>query len=682
MSTPEPGSPADAPSGTASSRATIMPQRVLACVLCQKRKIKCDRQFPCAHCLKISAQCVQATSHPRQKHRRFPERELLGRLRRYEGLLRQNNISYEPLHTDDALDHASRTEDGRDADNDVDSPYSRHPVREDVLKEAWAHASKSKDNFLFGSRKANADLSTLHPLQAHIFRLWQIYLENVDPLLKITHTPTLQTRIIDAASDVTSIDPALEALMFGIYCTSVLSLVEDECRTLFASPKEDLLQSYQFGCEQALLKCEVLRTDDRNCLTALYLYLLSLRPGTDPRSVSSMLGVAIRIAQRLGIHTETMNARCTALEAEMRRRLWWALVTFDHRICELADSKTTMLDPTWNCKIPQSLNDFDIRPEMKSLPSSHETPTEALFAVMRGELGEFTRHSTFHLDFTNPSLKTIAKGNHGNLDLQNDELNVLETAIEAKYLRLCNPENPLHFMTIWTTRGYFARNRLLEHYLEHSRSADQQTDLQQGAAVSYALIMLECDTMIMTSPLTKGYIWYVHNYFPFLAYVYIVQDLKKQPVQEHTEKAWNAMNNNYDARFKDAVQGDNPLFKIFSGTVLEAWNAREAASRTLSKPLDQPRIVSDIKCKLAQLASNAQSSKVEQSGGVANTNIEDLSLPTPMDFDGFGSMGMPGFADWAPGAYLGLPGPATPNFNMAQPGWNTMPWNPMYAPGW
>nr|KAK5447693.1 hypothetical protein LTR18_003274 [Exophiala xenobiotica] len=659
-----------------------MPPRVLACLLCQKRKIKCDRQFPCAHCLKISAQCVQATSHPRQRRRRFPERELLGRLRRYEGLLRQNNISFEPLHTDDAVDHASRSEDGRDADDDIDSPHPRHPVREDVLKEAWAHASNSKDNFLFGSRKANVDLSTLHPPQAQIFRLWQIYLDNVDPLLKITHTPTLQTRIIDAASDVTSINPALEALMFGIYCTAVLSLVEDECCTLFASPKEDLLQSYQFGCEQALLKCEVLRTDDRNCLTALYLYLLSLRPGTDPRSVSSMLGVAIRIAQRLGIHSEIMNARCTALEAEMRRRLWWALVTFDHRICELAHSKTTMLDPTWDCKIPQSLNDFDIRPEMKTLPSSHETPTEALFAVMRGELGEFTRHSTFHLDFTNPSSKTNAKGSHGNLDLENDELNALETAIEAKYLRLCNPENPLHFMTIWTTRGYFARNRLLEHYLEHSRSSDQQTDIQGGAAVSYAMTMLECDTTIMTSPLSKGYIWYVHNYFPFLAYVYIVQDLKKRPVQEHTEKAWNAMNNNYDARFKYAVQGDNPLFKIFSGTVLDAWNAREAASRKLSKPLDQPRIVSDIKCKLAQLASNAQSSKVEQSGGVANTNIEDLPLPTPMDFDGFGSMGMPGFADWAPGAYLGLPGPATSNFNMDQPGWNIMPWNPMYAPGW
>lgn len=33
---------------------------------------------------------------------------------------------------------------------------------------------------------------------------------------------------------------------------------------------------YQFGCQQALLNCGVLQCSDRDCLTALYLYLVSL----------------------------------------------------------------------------------------------------------------------------------------------------------------------------------------------------------------------------------------------------------------------------------------------------------------------------------------------------------------------------------------------------------------------
>jgi hypothetical protein len=77
---------------------TTKTQRVLACVLCQQRKVRCDRKFPCANCTKAGVQCISAALAPRQRRRRFPERELLERLRHYEELLRQNNISFEPLH--------------------------------------------------------------------------------------------------------------------------------------------------------------------------------------------------------------------------------------------------------------------------------------------------------------------------------------------------------------------------------------------------------------------------------------------------------------------------------------------------------------------------------------------------------------------------------------------------------
>jgi hypothetical protein len=50
-----------------------------------------------------------------------------------------------------------------------------------------------------------------------------------------------------------------------------------------------------------------------------------------------MLAAAIRIAQRMGLHNESTYTRYTAVEAEMRRRLWWSLVIFDHRMCEMSD---------------------------------------------------------------------------------------------------------------------------------------------------------------------------------------------------------------------------------------------------------------------------------------------------------------------------------------------------------
>ena len=119
------------------------------------------------------------------------------------------------------------------------------------------------DHLLFGSGKSSVDISTFHPEPIHIFKLWQLYLDNVNPLLKVTHTPSVQGRIIEAASNVSNIEPALEALMFIIYCMAVLSLDENGCLIMFGSTRDQLLVGYHFGCQQALLNCEFLRTNDR-----------------------------------------------------------------------------------------------------------------------------------------------------------------------------------------------------------------------------------------------------------------------------------------------------------------------------------------------------------------------------------------------------------------------------------
>lgn len=84
--------PHESPSGTPTQQ-----HRTLSCMACQKRKVKCDRKFPCANCVKAGVRCVQVEA-PRQRRRRFPERDLLERVRYYEGLLQQHNIKFEPLH--------------------------------------------------------------------------------------------------------------------------------------------------------------------------------------------------------------------------------------------------------------------------------------------------------------------------------------------------------------------------------------------------------------------------------------------------------------------------------------------------------------------------------------------------------------------------------------------------------
>lgn len=128
---------------------------------------------------------------------------------------------------------------------------------------------------LLGTRKTPVDLSTFHPSTVDIFKLWQIYLDNVNPLLKVTHAPTVQVRIIEAVGNISNIPSPFEALLFSIYCMAIFSIEDEQCLSTFATPKSDLLTKYQFGCQQALTNAGFLRSADRDTLTALYLYLVS-----------------------------------------------------------------------------------------------------------------------------------------------------------------------------------------------------------------------------------------------------------------------------------------------------------------------------------------------------------------------------------------------------------------------
>lgn len=369
----------------------------------------------------------------------------------------------------------------------------------------------------------------------------------------------------------------------------------------------------------------------------------------------------------MAMHSESALAKCTPIEAEMRRRLWWSLILFDTRIGEIASSKTVTLDPTWDCKIPLNVNDSDLRQGMKGPPAIQGISTEALFAVVRSELGEFIRHTEFHLGFTSPALKLIAKHVQNGSVSEGAELVTLEEMIEDQYLKFCDQENPIHFMTIWTTRAYLAKCRLLEHHSRCSNSSECQTEAQRDTATSHALRMLECDTKIMTSSLTKGFLWLNHFHFPFPAYIQIVQDLRTRPYNEQSRQAWESMSDNYYAWFDSQFREDSPFFQNFTKIILQAWEVYEAAFEQLGETLSLPKIVSSIRDTLAHVAQPARSSDTEQSSittGMGPNKV--LTPPPPHVVESYHDEAM-----MKPEIYFGNPG-QVPSDDMHQLDWTVL----------
>ena len=128
-------------------RAAGKSQRVLACQLCQQRKVKCDRKFPCANCTRGGTPCVPATLVPRQRRRRFPERELLARIRHYETLLRQHNVPFDPLHPP-ATNTATETT-GDSSPVDTATPDTPRTIHSDGVSQEKAAKPRTTSVTLF-----------------------------------------------------------------------------------------------------------------------------------------------------------------------------------------------------------------------------------------------------------------------------------------------------------------------------------------------------------------------------------------------------------------------------------------------------------------------------------------------------------------------------------------------------
>lgn len=355
-----------------------------------------------------------------------------------------------------------------------------------------------------------------------------------------------------------------------------------------------------------------------------------------------MVGVAIRTAQRMGLPYEPgcCVSGCKALEFEMRRRLWWSLVIFDNRLCEIvSQEKSTSLSPSWDCRVPLNVNDFELRADMKKAPAKHEnTATEALFVVVWSELADFVRRSVSHLAIIgagkpSPEMVNLAKQEGG-------DLRALEAMIENKFLRYCNPEAPLQYMTMWSTRSFFARARLVDHYLTYSATpAEQLTEAQRGQGYAHAIRMLECDTNMRSSPLTQGYLWYVETFqCPLLAYLHILHGLAKRPGEEYGDKAWVAVCENYESLINGPKHHRSQaiLALKFSAVIMQAWEARQALRRQRGQgPEEMPHIVLDSRMKVMQMqgAGTSEWSSISSAGDHSSADFVPTFI---MNIDGGG----------------------------------------------
>ncbi|KAL4801096.1 hypothetical protein BDV19DRAFT_384112 [Aspergillus venezuelensis] len=115
-------------------------------------------------------------------------------------------------------------------------------------------------------------------------KLCQIYLQNVDPIIKILHRPSLSKCMLDGSPypGASQEDHSDQALECAVCYAAANTMSEAQCQEAFKSSKASLVTMCRKICEDAIGRTGLLTTRNMVVLQAFILYLTSFTEASEP----------------------------------------------------------------------------------------------------------------------------------------------------------------------------------------------------------------------------------------------------------------------------------------------------------------------------------------------------------------------------------------------------------------
>ncbi|KAF2101807.1 hypothetical protein NA57DRAFT_9916, partial [Rhizodiscina lignyota] len=608
-----------------------------SCLVCQQRKVKCDRTVPCSNCRKSEKRCeYKAPLPPKRRSRKAPELGLHARVRRYEQLLTKFGVKIEDVAAagDDEgdpmrdispepgaigiLSGAGIDREGGDKEDDTQAENGRiivtrsgstrylesslwrdiddelrdpeaiaqvHSSDEEQLagipgkSEGFRPAPSDSAHFILGGIDKNVDVDSLLPSVEVAKRLWHVFQENVDPLCKLFHAPTTEKILFENAEQRKDgrLSKNARALAFSIFTFAVTSMTNEECEQAAGEPRATLLARFREGTQASLVKACILRTSDIIVLQAYTLFLMAVRQYYDARSLWILSGTALRIAQRMGVHKDGIGSELTPFQIEIRRRLWWQIVVLDRTTAEISGAGTFASNYSWDSRVPLNVNDCDLDPDMKDFPKEREGATEMIFCLMRYELGDFFRNIKYLQapDTTDTPWKKLGS-KMVPMEEKDKAIEELQRRFEQKYLRYCDPLNKLHYLVSVVARSIIAMLFMITHHpRQYPDKGASMPQEEKDRIFEKALKIIEYGNLLQSSPVTRGFLWHMNVFFTWQALIFLVDHLVNMPIGPNSDKAWKQVELVYGHHPALITERSNTLHAAVRRLTLRAWEGRE-----------------------------------------------------------------------------------------------------------
>lgn len=135
--------------------------------------------------------------------------------------------------------------------------------------------SADESGLLLSTYSKIDNIASLH-LPFHMLqRVFDIFVDRVDPFVKPLHLPTFWTTLTGAVKNPDGVSKSQEAAIFAFYLITISSLEDDECHSLFGEEKSIVFARYRIAARQALMNAEFLKTSSLVTLQAFMMFLVS-----------------------------------------------------------------------------------------------------------------------------------------------------------------------------------------------------------------------------------------------------------------------------------------------------------------------------------------------------------------------------------------------------------------------
>ncbi|PKX90754.1 putative C6 transcription factor [Aspergillus novofumigatus IBT 16806] len=616
---------------------TTMPFNCQACV---RKKVKCNRAVPtCSSCSKAKLQCVYQAPLPRKRKRSQVE-DVYGRLARYERILQENNLlptestptscgngtetsavsTRDPTPVQPARSGTLLSADGKSRYVDnvllLDAGEGDLCELSDSDRDDFQHddtgADQSTPTGLLGVLAAHTvfgailgstqSLANQHPSYEEATKLWNTYVQNVEPLCKVLHVPTVAKMVDTVSQQPAAASKSDNCLLFAIYYFAVFSMSDADCLLEFNQTRKHLMSRYRTAVCQALVSASWLKTTALPVLQAYSLFLIAMRAQIDSHTFWILTGIAIRLAQRMGLHRDGESLGLPPFESQMRRRLFWQLLPLDGYAGQVCGTGISISPNSWDTKPPLNINDDQISPGMTQQPQEQRGASEMIFCLSRIELSNF---------YTRTGVKMKETG--GTIQFRDAEeterlIDEVEDLIETRFLRYCDILNPLHVFTMGIVRSAANAVRLrarMPLLLKHTI-----TDAQRRGLCTLAEKILDTNSAIYGNPSMKKFLWQMQAFFLWDALLCILLSLSEVGFYSTSElnTTWNKVAEVY-ANHEELVKRKRTLHVTIGRQTLKAWIANPPSN---SSP--EPAFITALRAQ-HEPKVNRQQGRVDEMGG-------------------------------------------------------------------